>query len=301
MEFFTHDGFANATSIGAGRAPGGLVEHHLSGTDLFCVAAVWIACLGTLHFASNRTVGRLAAKLGIKFSNSQLRGIESRVVCGVHCAISAGGAALLLKGRFVGGVNVFNLHPGVFSRAEAAFVAMEVGELVYMTLYDLWCEPGALELLHHVLGIVAETSCLLTSSGVSYMLWVHLAQATQPFLYFSWILYQANMSSSVTCVASTLTCIVLWFALRVVSVLLLVRSLWASGIEKGEFASQLHFNVAFAITLAFAALNIVWFKKMLAKVLKVVIAAKSEPSSAAACSAVKCKAVAHIGAEQKIE
>jgi len=220
---------------------------------------------------------------------------------------------------------------------------MEVGELVYMTLYDLWCEPGALELLHHVLGIVAETSCLLTSSGVSYMLWVHLAQATQPFLYFSWILYQANMSSSVTCVASTLTCIVLCarrtspcalrapayraprgrggcssryrrarargldssncvgFALRVVSVLLLVRSLWASGIEKGEFASQLHFNVAFAITLAFAALNIVWFKKMLAKVLKVVIAAKSEPSSAAACSAVKCKAVAHIGAEQKIE
>jgi len=123
MEFFTHDGFANATSIGAGRAPGGLVEHHLSGTDLFCVAAVWIACLGTLHFASNRTVGRLAAKLGIKFSNSQLRGIESRVVCGVHCAISAGGAALLLKGRFVGGVNVFNLHPGASGAARGRPIA----------------------------------------------------------------------------------------------------------------------------------------------------------------------------------
>lgn len=86
---------------------------------------------------------------------------------------------------------------------------MEVGELLYMTAYDLWCEPSALELAHHALGIVAETSCLLTSSGVPYMLWVHLAQATQPFLYFSWALYQAGMASSVACVTSTLTCICL--------------------------------------------------------------------------------------------
>lgn len=86
---------------------------------------------------------------------------------------------------------------------------MEIGELVYMMAYDLCCEPGALELVHHALGIVAETSCLLTMCGVPYMLWVHLAQATQPFLYLSWTLYQAGMASSAACKASTLATVAL--------------------------------------------------------------------------------------------
>lgn len=57
--------------------------------------------------------------------------------------------------------------------------------------------------------------------------------------------------------------------MRVVSVLLLLRSLWLSGVVRGEFSNKVHFNVAFSITLAFALLNAVWLNKMVNKVLRV--------------------------------
>jgi hypothetical protein len=192
---------------------------------------------------------------------------------------------------------------------------MEVGELIYMTAHDLWHELGALELLHHVVGIIAEAGCLVTMNGIPYMLWVHLAQATQPFLYLSWTLHQAKVSRGLLLVASAGTCVTLCtpclrhapptcaschrrgapltahatarsprnprgagIVLRVGSVLLLLRSLWRSGVTRREFDSQAHWGVSFGITLVFAALNVVWLTKLLGKIASVTTAKKPAKS-----------------------
>lgn len=225
---------------------------------MYHVVAIWIATLASVHF-----IAFITLRSTRKFSKAQLRGLESRIVCGFHCVVSATGAAVCLKERFIGGLDVFAIQPCVFSKTEATFVAMELGELLYMTVYDLWYEPSTLELLHHSIGIIAESSCLYMSCGIPFMLWVHVSQATQPFLYFSWALYQVGMVKSVPCIMSMLTCVFLWFFLRIVSVSLLLRSML---IMRWEFSSQVHFNVAYSITIAFALLNLVWFKKLITKI-----------------------------------
>ena len=68
---------------------------------------------------------------------------------------------------------------------------------------------------------------------------------------------------------------------RIASVLLLLRSLWISGMVRAQFSNDRHFGISFAITMVFALLNAVWFKKMLEKAAKTMASRKFQKSKSA--------------------
>jgi len=94
----------------------------------------------------------------------------------------------------------------MYTRVESVLAAFEVGELIYMSAYDILKEPSTLELVHHAAGLLAEGGCLYFSSGVPYMLWVHLAQSTQPFLYLAWVLEKLKLVDTALFAVSSLVC-----------------------------------------------------------------------------------------------
>lgn len=177
--------------------------------------AMYMGFLGGLHLTAHTAAKTLLKCRGM--SQRKIRGFSSRVVCLVHCLVSSVGAMTALAPRFVGGSQVYALSAGEsvcctragappvmtrprlaggYTDTDVALVAIEIGELLYMTGYDLMYEPGVLELAHHILGLVAEVGCLIRREGLTFMVWVHLSQITQPFLYVGWMLMQLNATSS---------------------------------------------------------------------------------------------------------
>jgi hypothetical protein len=97
---------SNATEVmDAGAQP------HAAYASFTCAALSWIVFLGVLHKVVASALHDRSCSWLKGFDAKQLHGLHSRVVCSVHCIVSAGGAAYLLKNRFVGGLDVFDIHP----------------------------------------------------------------------------------------------------------------------------------------------------------------------------------------------
>lgn len=201
--FHPHDGAVESLT----KAPFVKIEVLPGTSELVLAALGWMATLCAVHIACAVVLQPRWVPALAKLSPRNVRGVHSRIVCGVHCIVSAAGAALALQDRLVWGAELFNISPQSYHSIDAILVAMEAGELIYMTIYDALYEPGPLEMLHHGIGIVAEVSCLLKREGIVYMLWVHLAQTSQPFLYAGWVMDKLGYAGSTPFVVSALACV----------------------------------------------------------------------------------------------
>jgi hypothetical protein len=210
-------------------------------------------------------------------SAKDLVGVHTRVLCTVHCLISSIGAANVLLPYFIGFPYVFKVTPtdpvtgglefGGIQFGAPMLVAFEAAELVFTTILDLQWEPEPLNFLHHIAGLAAEISALYLGTGYQYLMWVHIAQFTQPFLYASWICHKLKKTSGIFFPVMSMLTLFFWFVLRVCGCGPTV--LYSIVQSRDLFASNAQFYILMTSTCIFVCLNTYWFKLLLSKAISV--------------------------------
>jgi hypothetical protein len=209
-----------------------------------------------------------------------LVGVHTRVLCTIHCLISSLGAASVIVPYWVGAPFFFDVTPTSPAIGAPMLIAWEAAELVFTTILDLQYEPEPLNLLHHAAGLSAEISALYLGTGHMWLIWVHIAQFTQPFLYAGWVLHKLKMTSGILFPLCSGFCLLSWFGLRIVLCgPVVLYSIWQN---RSLFATSLQFYILMGSTCVFVTLNTYWFKLLLSKALSILGGSKkSKPKKEA--------------------
>jgi hypothetical protein len=230
------------------------------GVGYFCGLAVFYVALSTWLPATFPRVNSLDEKRQV--------GVTTRVMCSVHCLVSSIGSAwCLLQLNWIGPPAFFNGNPDVFVPGAAIFLAIELAELIFMTALDLRWGVEPANLLHHVCGFFTLTPCFYFNQGMNIMLWVHLVQFTQPFLYAGWIMYTLELTDTgiyrFLFPACSALCLLFWVVLRlVVCGFPILYSLWTTA---SKWQSSGHHTTLVLAQLIFIGLNFYWFYLLVKK------------------------------------
>jgi hypothetical protein len=198
-------------------------------------------------------------------NEADCHGVHTRVMAGLHCFVSSLGAAFLLQSNllWLGFPLFFDGNPTTQVAYAEILVAMEISELLFTSILNMLNGEEWMIHAHHIAGLAAEVPCLYFGQGFTILLWVHLAQFTQPFLYGSWICFKLNWTSGFLFPFCSGMALIFWFILRVViSGFPVLYSIYNT---RSLYENSAHWYVMLASQTVFMLLNLHWFKYMVAR------------------------------------
>jgi hypothetical protein len=273
-------------------------ERELYGAPaMFEAALLWLLCCNALH----RATGPLLARRK-QLSAGDRSQMQNMVVAAAHSVVMSAGAAAYLWPRAVlslDAVRIERVQPN--SGTENFYCEIMLGYLLYDVVISVRQGEGVAMLLHHLLGMASHSSmrcarsqkraacCVLRvpnarcaqcaralalmrspacsrdrwhNIGGPYMMWIHFAEGSTPFLHLGGLLGKLRRSDAAVTRVNALFC-ALFFLCRVVSAPLCLRSYWRS---RPLWAPQeaLH-SFVLAITVCFVAINYFWWALIVRK------------------------------------
>lgn len=221
-----------------------------------------------LCFGVHTAARVLEKKYGYLFKVEE-HGVANRIVSSLHAALLG---TIALR-QFVSdldpsqGVLLIPIHGAPFRLVESISAKIMLGYLLYDTVIigAVMKQPSLpfAMLGHHILGAISWSLLLNSGEGGNYVLWVHLAELSTPFLNAGWAMHMLGIKGIWAKLAALAT--VSAFALfRVISVLLCINSLWQN---RHLFVKSM-FPLQFGICVGFWFLNCMWFRQLIAVALK---------------------------------
>ena len=244
--------------------------------ELWQIGVAYFVGLAALHtFLSTFVVASNFSRMK-DLPQKDRAGIRSRILAGLHCLVSSLGAVWCLRNSWIGAPFFFDGNPNVNAPGSGVLVVMEISELLFTSILNLKDGEDILLHVHHIAGLAAEVPSLYFGQGLNVMLWVHLSQFTQPFLYGSWICYKLKMISGFLFPFCSGMALIWWFILRVTICSFAI--LYKLYIHRALFVSTIHFWVMMGSCAVFIMLNFIWFKALVVKAVSTFSAGKSNPN-----------------------
>lgn len=214
-------------------------------------------------------LGRVVEKKYGHFFKTEEHGVANRIVSSIH-ASTLGLIALrqmLLDFDPKQGLLLIPIHPPPMRAVESLSAQLMLGYLLYDTVLvgavmKSASFPFAM-LGHHILGALSWGSLLATGEGGNYILWVHLAELSTPFLNLGWALHSLGQKGLPAVLAGLVT-VSLFLVFRIINVPLCLYSLWT---YRHLFVKSF-FPMQFGICLFFWLLNVFWIRQLIAVALK---------------------------------
>lgn len=196
---------------------------------------------------------------------NDIHGVHGRVLSALHCLVSSLGAAWVLSSSWTGFPYFFDGNPNNSSPGSETLVAFEISELIFTLIMNIYYGEDLFIHVHHIAGLAAELPCIYFGQGLHILMWVHLAQFTQPFLYGSWICYKLKMTSGLIFPFCSAAALLLWFIIRVIITSFPV--LWAVYDTRALYKSGAQSVIMLLTQSIFMGLNFMWFKALVVKAL----------------------------------